>query len=227
MATGDANDMAARIRATLPGRWFPITGAGETSATPILDGVLAAPAAVWAILYALLQYVITQSRIATATGVWLDIISLDFFGSFLPRRMSEADNIFRTRIQRELFRQKGTRAAVIQTLTDLGCPSIKVFEPAYVYDTGAWDTNTLGWDVAGDWGETDLPYQFFVTVAPPIPISESAGADGWDGSLGGWDVGALEWTDPSQFGGLITNANIYAAIADVVPAGYIAWTQIT
>ena len=77
--TGDQADMAARLRAALPGRWF-----GD--AAPVLDGVLAGIGAIWAAVHTQLQAAISQTRIATATGPFLDMIALDFFG----RRLRQA-----------------------------------------------------------------------------------------------------------------------------------------
>ena len=42
--TGDAADMAARLRAALPARWF-----GDVA--PVLDAVLAGIGAIWAALH--------------------------------------------------------------------------------------------------------------------------------------------------------------------------------
>jgi hypothetical protein len=223
--TGDQGDMLSRLKGVLPTGWFPVTTTGEASQSPILDGVLSGAAWVFAWAYALLQYVIQQSRIATATGVWLDIISQDFFGSGLARRTSEADGIYRTRILNELFREKGTRASVIATLTDITGVAPVVFEPAYTHDTGGWDTGGLAYDTAGAWGETDLPFQFFVTAYRP-GSSGIPNSDGWDGSIGGWDVGAIQWTDASMNAGPVPDLAIYSAVANVVPAGTIAWMRI-
>src|SRR6185312_15726155 len=100
--TGDQQDMLARIKAVLPARWFP-------DGSPVLDGLLDGMAAGWTWAYELLQYVKQQTRLTTATDVWLDIIALDFFGKRLVRRANQGDAGFRLRIQRELFRERGTR----------------------------------------------------------------------------------------------------------------------
>ena len=116
MATGDITDVLARLRAVLPQRWFPDT-------TPVLDAVLTGTAAAWSGLYALLQIVAAQARIATASDQFLDAVSADFFGAALPRRRTEGDDAFRSRIDRELLREKGTRAAISSVLTDLTDPN--------------------------------------------------------------------------------------------------------
>ena len=79
--TGDQQDILARLRTVLPARWFP-------DDAPVLDGLLNGLASGWSFAYQQLQYVKAQTRIATATDVWLDIIALDFFGGRLVRRGS-------------------------------------------------------------------------------------------------------------------------------------------
>ena len=74
--TGDQQDMMARLRTVLPTRWFP-------DSAPVLDGLLSGLASGWSWAYQQLQYVKAQTRIATATDVWLDIIANDYFGSRL------------------------------------------------------------------------------------------------------------------------------------------------
>ena len=62
----------------------------------------------WALsqIYALIQYAVLQTRIATATDGFLDLISYDFFGGNLPRRSQEKDNPFRARILATLLRPR-------------------------------------------------------------------------------------------------------------------------
>jgi hypothetical protein len=68
--TGDTNDMLARLKMVLPARWF-------ADATPILDAVLTGLANAWSQLYGLLATVKLQTRLATASGVFLDIAAKD------------------------------------------------------------------------------------------------------------------------------------------------------
>ena len=81
--TGDQQDMIARLRAVLPTRWFP-------DSAPVLDGLLSGLASGWSWAYQQLLYVKAQTRIATATDVWLDIIANDYFGGRLARRADKA-----------------------------------------------------------------------------------------------------------------------------------------
>src|SRR5690348_16941119 len=97
---GDQQDMLARLRAVLPTRWFP-------DQAPVLDSISGGLASCWSWVYSLLQYVKAQTRIASASDIWLDIIALDFFGTRLVRRHGQSDAAFRSRIQREFFRERG------------------------------------------------------------------------------------------------------------------------
>jgi hypothetical protein len=235
MATGDANDMAARMRAVLPAGWFP-------DSAPVLTAILTGFGAVWAQMYSLLAWVRLQTRIATATGANLDLISLDFFGGGLPRRSGESDSVFEARIERELFRAKGTRAAVVRELVDLTGVAPTIFEPALTSDTGGYTTGGVGYGAGGGYGSLLLPFQCFVQAYLQVPavIANVGGygnpvyanygggyGDGatWPGSVspGG---GAIEYADISNAPGLVTDATIYAAIASVIPTATIAWTAI-
>lgn len=130
MATGDATDILARLRSTLPRGWF--------GTTPILDAVLTGIATAWSEMYALYQYAALQARIRTATGAWLDIAASDFFGVNLPRLANEYDAQYRARIIAALFVEKGTRNAIYYTLLRLTGRAPVIFEPARPADTGAY-----------------------------------------------------------------------------------------
>ena len=189
--TGDTNDMLARIKAVLPARWFP-------DATPLLDGVVTGLAEAGAWLYALLATVKLQTRLKTATGGFLDMIAQDYFGGRLPRRTGQSDDSFRVRIETELFRDRGTRGAVIEVLNYLTGRSPVVFEPARPADTCAWGM-ALGYGVAGGWGSLMLPFQCFVTAYRPTN----------------------QGIDP------VSDDDIMAAIAGVTPVAAIAWVRIS
>src|SRR5260370_23111506 len=125
--------MAARIRTVLPLSWFPKSSPGGASASPILDGVLAGLGSAWAAIYSLLSYVRLQTRIATATDWFLDIIASDFFGSEIVRRGREGDAAFRLRILNNMFAPRATRAALSRVLIELTGRVPLIFEPAYTY----------------------------------------------------------------------------------------------
>jgi hypothetical protein len=216
--TGDSNDMLARLKAVLPSRWFP-------DATPVLDGLLTGLANVAAGGYTLLAGVRAAARIATATGGFLDMIAQDFFGARVTRREGQGDDAFRGRIEAELLRERGTRGSVTGVLQDLTGRTPVVFEPMRPDDTGAWGI-ALGYGAAGGWGSLALPFQCFVTAfrAQGSGIAQVAG---WGSGAGGWGVGAIEYASLDMVEGQITDADIDAAIAGVMPVAAIAWTRIT
>lgn len=215
---GDPADMVARLKATLPQRWFP-------DATPVLDGLLQGLADTWSWLYAAVGYTRLQTRLATATDSFLDAISADFFGPRLKRRATEPDAGFRARIRLEMLRERNTRNALLAVLTDLtGRPPI-IFEPSRPADTGAWN-GPLGYGLAGGWGSLMLPFQCFVTVARARG-SGIANVAGYGTGAGGYGAGAIEYAALSMLTGSITDADIAKAAASVMPVSTIAWTRIT
>lgn len=208
---GTMLDMLARLKAVLPQGWFP-------DATPVLDGVLSGLAAAWSFLYGQLSYVRLQTRIATATDMWLDLVAQDFFGFRVRRRNAEQDGAFRLRIQQELQRERGTRTAVIGALTDLTGRAPLVFEPARATDTGGWGI-ALGYGVAGGWGSLMLPFQCFLTAYRPH-------ASGIANVAGYGTGGPVQYASLSMVQGQVTDADIFGAVADVLPAATMAWTRI-
>ena len=215
--TGSQDDMVARLRAVLPARWF-------ADDAPVLDGLLAGLGQAAARTYALLAYARAQTRMATASGLWLDLLVGDWFGSRLARRGGEADAPLRARIRQELLRERGTRAALVAQVTQLVGQPPTIFEPARPADTGAWGI-ACGYGVGGGWGSLALPFQCLVTVRRP-PGAGVAVVDGYCGTLGGYGVGAIEYVSAGQLAGAVSDADIMAAIATVMPTAAIAWTRI-
>ena len=211
--TGDPPDIVARIKAVLPTRWFP-------DQTPVLDTLLTGLATGWSSLYALLAFVRLQSRIATASGAFLDGASADYFANRLPRRSAEPDTAFRVRIQQQLRREHATRAALVSVVTDLTGHAPQIFEAGRVSDTGAYNTNGFAYGAAGAWGSLALPFQVFVTARR----AQGAGI----ASIAGYGTaGPLARASLAAAGGQVTDADIYAAIASVMPTATRAWTRIT
>lgn len=232
MATGDQADIVARMRAVLPPTWFPLPNSDGTSNSPILDGLLNGAAAAGAWLYSLLQNVILQTRIATATAPFLDGIAADFFGTNLVRQPLEGDPTFRARIRATLLLPLGTRAGIIAALTSLTGKTPRVFEPWNTQDAGAYNTGSpLAYNVGGGYGSLLLPAQVFVTAyrAAGDGIREVAGYYG-TGNLtgsGGYGVGAVEYGSPSMIAGHVTDAAIYATVNSARAAGVTAWVAIS
>lgn len=241
MATGDQADFLGRLKAVLPGRWFPVSNpAPAVSATPILDALLSGFAAAWAQLWSLLAYIQLQTRIATATDSFLNMASGDYFGTALPRRTGETDAAFSARIRANLLPQAGTRAAVIAAVQRLTGTAPTVFEPANAGDTGGYGGgDALTWmgsayNVAGGYGSLGLPFQFFVTAARPtaggVPNVAGYGSPTSayaNGALTGLAAVISPYSVYSPGGGaVVPDAEIYATIAATSPVATIPWTRI-
>jgi hypothetical protein len=174
MATGTPTDILIRLKAVLPGGWFPLTSAGQPSATPILDALLSGPA--WALswAYSLIQYVQLQQRIATATDVFLDLCARDYFGGGLTRNNGETDAAFSIRIRASLLRPAATRAAITTALTNLTGRAPNIFEPWDTGDAGGYGGGyapvwrSLAYNTAGGYGSLQLPGQAFITAYRPL-----------------------------------------------------------
>jgi hypothetical protein len=219
MTVGTQADILSRIKAVLPNGWF-------TGSTPILDGVLNGIASALAQVYSLTSYARLQTRIATATDGFLDLISFDYFGSMYPRKSMESDAAFRGRIQAELFLERGTRHGLIRALQILTGRTPKVFEPARPADTGGYGTNSMGYCVAGGYGSVLLPYQAFVIAYRPVGqgIPYVAGYGNPEGAYG--TPSQIEYANQSLIQGAVTDQDIFNAISSVAPAGTIVWSQI-
>lgn len=221
---GDTQDLTARIRAVLPQSWF-----GDS--TPILDALIGGIAEAWSWLYGLLTYVTQQTRISTASDVWLDIIAQDFFGGNISRRAGEGDASLRLRIQMEMFRERATRNAVEQVLIDLTQRAPVIFEPARPVDTGAYGTVAgspmgLAYGVVGGWGSLALPFQCFITAYRPTG-SGIATVAGWGSPAGAYGVGAIEYATADMVAGQVTDGEIAQAVASVTPTATTSWLRIS
>ena len=219
MATGDAQDLTARLKALLPGGWF-------RGPTPVLDGVLAGISAALASAHALAAYARPQTRIATATDAFLDLIGFDHFGGALPRRAREGDDAYRARILAALLAEKGTRRGLVRTLVALTGRTPLVFEPQRPLDTGGYSAGGVGYGAAGGYGALNVPYQAFVTAYRPVGQGIPA-LGGYASGVGGYSVGGqLAYAGLTQVQGAVTDADIYRAVSAAVAAGTIAWVQI-
>ncbi len=215
--------MTARIRAVLPARWF-------ADETPILDAVLTGLGTAWAWIYDLLGYVTSQTRISTASDIWLDVIAQDYFGTSLVRGTGESDSALRQRIQRELFRDRATRAAISAALTDLTGHAPIIFEPLRPADTGGYGSASnaavgLAYGATGGWGTLTLPYQCFVTAYRPTG-SGIAQVSGWGASAGGFGIGSILYATTTMIDNQVTDLDIAATVAAVAPTATIAWLRI-
>lgn len=210
--------MIGRIKQVLPGRWF-------ADQSPVLDAVVSGLGQGWAGIYTLLQQVSAQTRIATASGIFLDIAAQDYFGIELPRRAGEADTAFSARLRLNLLAPRATRAGLVEAVTNLTGRSPAVFEPLNATDTGGYNVN-VGYGVAGGYGSMSMPYQFLLTVFRPNDLPANH-AGGYGVGPGGYDSAPMFYASAAELAGNVSDAEIYATIASVVPTSSIAWTKIT
>lgn len=209
---------AARIRAVLPARWF-------ADDAPVLGAVLAGFDAGCQPVFAALEWVALQARLATATGGWLDARAWDFMAGRLLRRPGEDDPHFSARLRREVIRPRVTRAAVTALLTDLSGTAPRIFEPGDPRDTGGYGMG-WGWGVAGGWGSLAVPAQCLIEMRRPAGQGVPDAA-GWGSPAGGWGMGALQWAPLDGGAGQVTDAETLALVGANTAAGVTAWTRIT
>lgn len=223
MATGDSNDVFARLKAALPQRWF-----GSTSdSMPVVDSVLAAATTALSFIYSLYAYAVLQTRIKTATDSWLDLIAADFFGTSIQRKANQSDASFRATIIANMFRERATRNAIIKVLQDLTGRTPKIIEPKRPADTGVYGGPLIGYGVAGAYGSLQMPYQAFVQAFRPLGSGIPSVA-GYGISTGAYSTASqAEWASLSMIQNAVTDADIYAAIDSVRPAATIVWTNIS
>lgn len=217
--------MAARLNAVLPAAWFP-------TITPIKDALLAGIGWMAAQSFALLAYVKQQSRVSTATDVFLDIAGLDYTGTRVVRRFQESDESFKTRLLANLLPSAVTRAAMITRLRQLTGTEVEIFEPTQPMDTGAYGYGGLGYNAAGGYGALNLPFQAFLRVKRPV----SQGVPNWPGyngnktipayAPGGYGLGLMAYSNIAQAFDGVTDAEIYQAVSETQAAGTICWTKI-
>ncbi|MFO0949552.1 MAG: hypothetical protein U0835_00075 [Isosphaeraceae bacterium] len=153
------------------------------------------------------------------------LISADFFGRLRRRKPQEPDAAFRGRILAQLLLERGTRRGMIRALQLLTGYTPRIFEPWRPADTGAYNTSTLGYGVAGGYGSLALPFQCFVVAYRP-PGQGIPNIAGYGVPAGGYGVGRSEYVTPAMLTGAVTDDDIYALIDAFKPAGTIAWTRI-
>jgi len=220
---GDQADFQNRLSAVLPASWFPDN-------TPVLDSLLGGLGAAWSLIYTMLQYVTAQTRITSASDIWLDLIAWDFFGHRLWRRPSERDDALRNRIMLEMFRERATRSAVESMLQGLTGRAPIIFEPARASDTGGYTSSAgegggIAYNTAGGWGNLNLPFQCFVAAYRPNDGGVGQ-VTGWGDFAGGYGVGAIEYASLAMVQTQVTDTDIYSAITGVLPSATIVWASI-
>jgi hypothetical protein len=216
--TGDANDMLTRLRALLP-PWFPNQGFA-----PVLDGALTGIATTLAFLYSLYAYAQLQTRIATATDAFLDLIAYDYLG-FILQRNGASDAVFGPNIRATILQERVTRAGMISALIALTGKTPVIFEPWNPEDTGCYGGPACGYGVAGGYGSVNLPGQVFIKAYRGAG-SGVPNIGGYGSPPGGYGVGALEYIGPDIELSGITDDDIYETVSITKPAGVTAWVAI-
>jgi hypothetical protein len=225
MATGDVNDFINRLNAILP-PWF---GNGTT---PILEGVFTGYATMGSTLYSQYAFSILQTRIKTATGNFLDLISADFFGISLPRGAGETDASFRNRILANLLIEKATRRGMQLALFNLTGNQPRLFEPRRPADTGGYSGigspyGGVGYGVAGGWGNQKCPYQGLIDITLPLGAG-IPGVDGYNSGAGGWSTASyFAYISLSNAVNPVTDQDVYNTVNAVKVYGTRCWVRIT
>jgi hypothetical protein len=220
----DTPDFVERLRSSLPKRWF-----APEAAT--VGSLLSSLASSWEYLYGLLQYVLIQSRISTATGPWLDLASLDYLGHRLPRRASEPDLNYSGRIRGAILQEAASRSAVLGGIEALVGTPPSIFEPANCGDTGGygggelWGDQGVAYGASGGWGNLAIPYEFFITVHRP-PSAGVGMLSGFGCSEGGFGSGVAAYGDLSLVATQATDTDIRNGLLALIPLQATAWLRI-
>lgn len=221
MPTGDQEDIARRMHRVLPAGWFP----PSLDDAPRLRAVLAMGGRLGAWCYDFLAYARQQTRLATASGGWLDLAALDFFGARLQRRAGQSDAALLARIRAELLRPRATRPALRRLLLDLTGREPLIIEPTRPQDTGGWGVPVMGYGRAGHYGSLLLPGAVLVDVFRD-GTAGGGGLTGWGVPAGGYGVGRLAWLSAEQAADAITDDDLRDAILANKPEGVTVWVRI-
>lgn len=218
MATGDSTDILERVKKVIPRRWFAWIA-------PIFAAAFGGVSDQFAWGYAWIVYTRQQSRVATSTGIFLDIIAFDFLGRFLGRK-GAADGAFRAQIIATILKERVTRAGMANALGILTGSAPDIFEPWNTLDTGAYGVpGTLAYGQAGGWGSMVLPGQVFIKVrhGVGVPIQNVGGYGNYPG---GYSRGSEEYSSPAQIFAATDTGQIENMIVTTKPTGVIVWVQI-
>ncbi len=220
MAIGDSDNILSRMKSVLPGGWF-------SRVTPIRDAMLGGVSDELATLYDQIGAANAQTRIATATGWFLDLIAWDFFGARFLRFANESDDAFRARIIKEILRERATAKGILSAVTDLTQRPASIWRPAHPGDNGGgYGITRYGYGRGkGSYGSISYPNQVFLTVYRPvvagIPIIAGYGA-----KTGGYGKGRVAYATITDKKAVVTDADLYKAAADAAAAGVVVWTHI-
>jgi hypothetical protein len=222
---GDSNDIVSRVKQEIPKRWFRWVA-------PYRDAILGGLADLAAWNYNLIGYARAQSRLATAYGIWLDILAFDFLGFFLTRK-GLSDDSFRIVIRSTILQERVTRNGMSNLIKALTGNAPAIFEPWNTFDTGAYSSpggasaanqyGSMGYNVGrGGYGNMSLPGQTFVNI---IRGSGSGipNVGGYNNPVSGYGAGSIEYLGKTSELSGITDAIIYNMINTTKPTGTTCW----
>lgn len=219
---GSNDDVYNRLLEQLP-PWF---GTDH----PNLDTTLQAFINTATFHYAQYLYVALQQRLQTATDVNLDLISQDYLGNELPRRLEEGDDLYRSRIYATLLRPKATRPAMQNGLFLLTGIQPKIFEPWNGANCGGYnDYQALAYNTIGSYGSGSFAYQCFIDVYVNA-FSGMASWSGYNGYFGGYNAygtpAVLWYGGESLNENILTDDDIYRFINLTKVEGTVCWVKI-
>lgn len=221
--TGSSSDILSRVKRLLPTGWF-------SSTASVRDAVVGAlsDAASWC--YALTGYAKAQQRLATAYGIWLDILCYDFLGPYLTRGALN-DGAFRALIKATILQERVTRAGMIAAVTAITSKAPQVFEPWNTGDTGAYSSSSatgfkcgqFGYGVGtGGYGNMNLPGQAFMILHRGVPGGVPT-VGGYGSPNAGYGVGQREYVGPYIQQVDIPDSVILDVVNKTKPTGTTMW----
>ncbi len=218
MPVGSVGDITNRIRQLLPS-WF-------ADSNPTANALLNGAATALAFIYSRYAYAAAQTRILTATGIWLDMIAQDFYAATVQRAANQDDDSFRAIIVANLFRPRATRQGIVDVLLTLTGNAPVILEPFAPADTGAYGVGHAGYGAAGGYGSQAIPAQALVTAYRPVQYG-IANVAGYGGVTAGYRTASqAEYASLALVSSIVTDADIYAAIDATKPAGCGVWVRI-
>lgn len=217
MATGDQSNMLTRLMRQMP-PWF-------SSASTVINAVLAGAAGALTTIYGLWAYLVAQTRLATCSGGFLDMFAQDYFGATLVRRQGQSDAALRARISALLFAEKNTRNGMIKALTILTGHAPVIREAMIPSDTGGYRVAGFGYRAAGAYGSMRMGAQCLITVYRPTGII-SRNLPGYRTGPAGYRAAGSAYGTMSGRATGITDQDILDTINAVKPAGVICWVNI-
>lgn len=222
----DRPSIQSRLRSLLPKGWFP-------DAAPNLDAILASLATTWSWIAALICAVRSQSRLETASGLWLDFAARDYLGTALARKIGESDTAFRQRISDSILLRTTTRLALTTGISRLTGYTVRVFEPARCADTGAYGATDLAsiaapcafsYGECGGWGSLTATNQIFITISTSPQAGEPR-PSGYCNITGGYGGGSIFFNQLETVRNRIADIAVIALIHRLIPVNCIAWTR--